>query len=106
MEIIFDKNNDLINTGGEGSIYKVYDNTNDRIVAPKIIDKRFIYIDENLFFNVIEVEVNAMKLFEYEYSVKFYEYLQTKNSIIFVLVYCDTDLDEYLYIIEINLFKK
>ena len=84
-----------IGKGGYGLIFKGINKKNNEKVAIKVL-----YYVENFniseFDELVNNEINMMKLFKNEHSIKLYEYIKDKNDYYLILEYCDTDLEKYV----------
>ena len=84
-----------IGKGAFGLIFRGINKQNNEKVAIKVL-----YYLENLNINefneIVNNEINMMKILKNEYSIKLYEYIKDKNDYYLILEYCDTDLEKYV----------
>ena len=91
----YDVENRPIGKGAFGLIFKGMNKQNNENVAIKVLyyDKSY---NINEFDEIVNNEINMMKLLNNEHSIKLYEYIKDKNDYYLILEYCDTDLEKYV----------
>ena len=82
-----------IGHGGYGLIYKGINKENDEKVAIKVL---YNYEKSKNFDEAVHNEINMMKIFKSDYSIKLIDYVKDKNDYYLILEYCDTDLEKYV----------